>query len=91
MGVGVVVMELIGSDSPHIKQQNNSTQLKWKSYCLLQGVCLVGNGQCMRLVSGVIHQKIWCFINGHVIHAELHRAKQVVVKVQDMNGLMYQQ
>ena len=44
----------------------------------------------MRLVSGVRHQKFWCVINGHVIHAALHGAKQVVIKMGYMYGLMYQ-
>jgi hypothetical protein len=43
----------------------------------------------MRLVSGVRHQKLWCVINGHVIHAALHGAKQVVIKMRYMNGLVY--
>ena len=44
----------------------------------------------MRLVSGVKHQKLWCVINGHVIHAALHGAKQVVIKMRYVNGLVYQ-
>ena len=45
----------------------------------------------MRMVSGVIHQKFRCLVNGHVIHAALHGAKQVVIKVWYVNGLVYQQ
>ena len=44
----------------------------------------------MHLVSGVWHHKFWCFINGHVIHAALHGAKQVVIKMGYINGLIYQ-
>ena len=44
----------------------------------------------MHLVSGVRQQKFWCVINGHVIHAALHGAKQVVIKMRYVNGLVYQ-
>ena len=44
----------------------------------------------MRLVSGVRHQKFWCVVNGHVIHAALHRTKQVVIKVGYVNSLVDQ-
>ena len=44
----------------------------------------------MRLVSGVRHQKFWCVINGHVIHAALHRTKQVVIKMWYVNSLVDQ-
>ena len=44
----------------------------------------------MRLVSGVRHQKFWCVINGHVIHAALHGAKQVVIKMWYVNSLVDQ-
>ena len=44
----------------------------------------------MRLVSGVRHQKFWCVVNGHVIHAALHRAKQVVIKMWYVNSLVDQ-
>ena len=45
----------------------------------------------MRLVSGVRHQKFRCVINGHVIHAALHGAKQVVIKVWYVNSLLVDQ
>ena len=45
----------------------------------------------MRMVSGVWHHKFRCFIHSHVIHAALHGAKQVVIKMGYMSGLMYQQ
>ena len=48
-------------------------------------------GQCMCLVSGVRHHKFGCFVNGHDIHAALHRAKQVMVKMGNVDGLVYQQ
>ena len=44
----------------------------------------------MRLVSGVRHQKFRCVINGHVIHAALHGAKQVVIKMWYVNSLVDQ-
>ena len=42
----------------------------------------------MRLVSGVRCQKFWQVVNDHVIHATLHRAKQVMVKVWNVDCLM---
>jgi hypothetical protein len=45
----------------------------------------------MRLVSGVWHQKFWCVINGHAIHAALHGAKQVVIKMRYVTGLVVYQ
>ncbi len=45
----------------------------------------------MCLVSGVRCQKLWQVVNDHVIHATLHRAKQVVVKVWNVDCLMNDQ
>ena len=45
----------------------------------------------MRLVSGVWCQKFWQVVNDHVIHATLHRAKKVVVKVWDVDCLVNNQ
>ncbi len=42
----------------------------------------------MRLVSGVSHQIFWQVVNGHIIHATLHWAKKVMVKVWDVGGLV---
>ena len=42
----------------------------------------------MCLVSGVRHQKFRQVVNGHVIHMTLHRAKKVMVKVWDVDGLV---
>jgi hypothetical protein len=42
----------------------------------------------MRLVSGVSCQKFGQVINGHVIHTTLHRAKKVMVKMWDVDGLV---
>jgi hypothetical protein len=42
----------------------------------------------MRLVSGVRRQNFWQVVNGHVIHTTLHRAKKVMVKVWDVDGLV---
>jgi hypothetical protein len=43
----------------------------------------------MRLVSGVSRQKFWQVVNGHIIHTTLHWAKKVMVKVWDVDGLVY--
>ena len=45
----------------------------------------------MRLVSGFDRQKFWRLVNDHVIHATLHRAKQVMVEVRDVDGLVQHQ
>jgi hypothetical protein len=42
----------------------------------------------MHLVSGVSRQKFWQVVNGHVIHTTLHRAKKVMAKVWDVDGLV---
>ncbi len=42
----------------------------------------------MRVVSGVVRQKFRRFVNGHVINSTLHWAKEVVVKVWDINGVV---
>jgi hypothetical protein len=42
----------------------------------------------MRVVSGVARQKFRRFVDGHVINSTLHWAKEVVVKVWDINGLV---
>ncbi len=42
----------------------------------------------MRLFSRSGRQKFGRFINSHVIHAALHRAKQVMVKVRYVYGLV---
>ena len=36
----------------------------------------------------VIHQELWYVVDGNVINTALHGAKQVVVKVGDMCGLV---
>ena len=45
----------------------------------------------MRLVSGVRRQKFRRFVNDHVIHATLHRAKKVMVKVWHVDSLVNDQ
>jgi hypothetical protein len=47
-------------------------------------------GQSMRVVSGVVRQKFRRLVDGHVINATLHRhrAKEMVVKMWDMYGLV---
>jgi hypothetical protein len=42
----------------------------------------------MHLVSGVSCQKFRQVINGHIIHTTLLRAKKVMVKVWDVDGLV---
>ncbi len=42
----------------------------------------------MRLFSRLVRQKFGQFVNSHVIHAALHRAKQVMVKVGYVYGLV---
>ena len=42
----------------------------------------------MRVVSGVARQKFRRLVNGHVINSALHWAKEMVVKVRDMYGLV---
>ncbi len=42
----------------------------------------------MHLVSGVSCQKFGKVFNGHVIHTTLHWAKEVMVKVWDVDGLV---
>jgi hypothetical protein len=44
----------------------------------------------MCVVSGVARQKFRCIVDSHVINLTLHRAKEVVVKVRDVNGLVNQ-
>ena len=42
----------------------------------------------MRVVSGVVQQKFRRLIDGHVINLTLHWAKEMVVNMRDMNGLV---
>jgi hypothetical protein len=42
----------------------------------------------MRVVSGVARQKLAHIVNGHVINSTLHWAKEMVVKMWDVNGLV---
>ncbi len=42
----------------------------------------------MRVVSGVVHQKFRHLVDGHVINLTLHWAKEMVVKMRDMYGLV---
>ncbi len=45
-------------------------------------------GQSMRVVSGVVRQKLRRLVDGHVINSTLHWAKEMVVKMWDMYGLV---
>ena len=49
------------------------------------------NGQCMRMFSGVTRQEFWRLVDGHVINSALHRAEEMVVKMWDVNSLVYHQ
>ncbi len=39
------------------------------------------------MVSGVVHQKFGFIIDGHIIYSTLHWAKEMTVKMWDVNGL----
>ena len=45
-------------------------------------------GQSMRVVSGVVRQEFRRLVDSHVINSALHWAKEMVVKVWDVNGLV---
>jgi hypothetical protein len=45
-------------------------------------------GQCMRVVSGVRHQKFRRVVDNHVINSTLHWTKEMLVKMWDMDGLV---
>ena len=45
-------------------------------------------GQSMRVVSGVARQKFRRLVDGHVINSTLHWAKEMVVEMWDMYGLV---
>ena len=47
--------------------------------------------QCMHLVSRLCCQKFWRLVNNYVIHATLHRAKKVIVKVWHVDSLVNDQ
>ena len=42
----------------------------------------------MLILGGVDGQKNWCVVNNHVIHMALHRAKQMMCLVRDVNCLV---
>ncbi len=77
----------VGGNSPHIKKRSNSTYHERETNRLC-GIIRVRYSQCMRLFSRSSRQKFGRFINSHVIHAALHRAKQVMVKVRYVYGLV---
>ena len=45
-------------------------------------------GQSMCVVSGVVRQKFRFLVDGHVIKSTLHWAKEMLVKVWDVDGLV---
>ena len=45
-------------------------------------------GQSMRVVSGVVRQKFRRLVDGHVINSTLHWAKEMMVKMWNMDGLV---
>ncbi len=44
--------------------------------------------QSMRVVSGVVRQEFRRLVDSHVINSALHWAKEMVVEVWDVNGLV---
>jgi hypothetical protein len=42
----------------------------------------------MRLVSGFDRQKFWRLVKDHIIHATLHGAKKVMVKMRHVDSLI---
>jgi hypothetical protein len=42
----------------------------------------------MHVVSGVMHQKLRHIVDSLIINSTLHRAKEMVVKVRNVNGLV---
>ncbi len=45
-------------------------------------------GQSMHVVSGVVCQEFRRLVDGHVINSALHWAKEMVIKMWDVNGLV---
>ena len=70
-----------------LKALGAAVRSKWEDDRLC-GVVGVFYGQSMRVVSGVVCQKFRRLIDGHVINSTLHWAKEVVVKMFDMHGLV---
>ena len=53
-----------------------------------QGVVYVMCHYGMDVWGWCLHQELWCVIADNVINSALHGAKQVVVKVGDLYGLV---
>ena len=61
--------------------------VQWQ-YKQVQGVIYVMCHYGMAVWGRVLHQELWYVVDGNVINSALHGAKQVVVKVGDMYGLV---
>ena len=61
--------------------------VKWQ-YKRGQGVSYVMCHYGMAVWGRGIHQELWYVVDGNVIYSALHGAKQVVVKVGDLYGLV---
>ena len=61
--------------------------VKWQ-YKRGQGVIYVMFHYVMAIWGQGLHQKLWCVVDGNVIKSALHGAKEVVVKVGDLYGLV---
>ena len=60
---------------------------KWQ-YKRGQGVVYVLCHYGMAFLGRVLHQELWYIVDDYVVHSALHGAKQVVVKVGDLYGLV---
>ena len=54
----------------------------------VKGIIYVMFHYLMAVWGQVLHQKLWYVVDGNVINSALHGAKQVVVKVVDLYGLV---
>ena len=56
-------------------------RVQWVMYVLCHyGMAVLGRG---------LHQELWNVVDDYVIYSALHGTKQVVVKVGDLYGLVY--
>ena len=61
--------------------------IQWQ-YKRVQRVVYVLCHYGMAVVGQGLHQELWNIVNDYVVYSTLHGAKQVVVKVGDMYGLV---
>ena len=62
-------------------------EVQWQ-YNRIQGVVYVMCHYGMAVCGQGLHQELWYVVDGNVIDSALHGAKQVVVKVGDLYGLV---